>query len=422
MNRKISLALVALAASVPAAFAAGLPSSWRAWRYSRPIPQIAAPGPTEIPLPVDLLSHSANRLADLRLIDDLGREVPYILKTDSGGDPVVRSTPARVRENSYVPGRFTQVVIEIQGGNSVFHNTVRIETPETDFINWVEVATSDDARLWRIVKARAPISRFRKEGLEGNQTLHYSDTASRYLRLRIFEPNGQFTVTGAEILSSHTREPAREVVQTNFQPDNSAPPNISRWQADLSNNPLPVTEVVFSTTQPEFYRAVRILTSEDGKDWNFHCGGEIYRYQLGEKTEESLRIRFYEEWGPRFWRVEVLNGNDSPIKEATPLLVITPRRLFFLAGQDRSYRLIYGNAAATSPQYDLGHFPGLRGSLNASVLAAGNEETTSNYADPRPYSERHPNLLWLALGMAVVLLAYAALHALRTPRTEAQSE
>jgi hypothetical protein len=423
MSRKFPVVfgtLATLVVLITTAFAADLPSPWRAWRYSRTVPKNTVPGPTEIPLSADLLAHSANHLADLRLIDDLGHEVPYLLKIDSGGDPVVRSTAARLRENSYVPGQFTQVVLEIQGDNSVFHNTVRIETPETDFINWVEVATSDDARLWRIVKARAPISRFRKEGLEGSQTVHYSDTSSRYLRLRIFEPTGQFVVSGAEILSSDTREPARELVHANFQPDTASPPNVTRWQADLSSNPLSVNEVVFTTTQPEFYRAARIFTSEDGKEWNFRCGGEIYRYQLGGKTEELLRIRFYEDWGPRVWRVEVLNGNDAPLSGAVPSLVLTPRRLFFLAAQDRSYRLIYANAAAIFPQYDLGHFPSLQGNLTASTLAPGDEESTSNYADPRPFTERHPNLLWLALGLAVALLGYAALRALRTPPEEAQ--
>jgi Ser/Thr protein kinase RdoA (MazF antagonist) len=45
----------------------------------------------------------------------------------------------------------------------------------------------------------------------------------------------------------------------------------------------------------------------------------------------------------------------------------------------------------------------------------GHEEPTSNYADARPFTERHPNLLWIALGMAVILLGYAALRAFSTP-------
>lgn len=415
MKPKILLTFLALAALVAVAFAGELPSAWRAWRYSRVIPPATESGPLEIALPADLLAHSGNHLADLRLIDDLGHEVPYLVKLDRGGDLVVRATPARIRENSYVPGQFTQVILEIQD-SSVFNNTVRIETPESDFINWVEVATSDDARLWRIVKARAPISRFRKEGLEGSQTVHFSDTASRYLRLRIFEPEGQFTVSGAEILAGgDVREPAREPLSTRFVVDTSAPPEVTRWQADLSSDPLPITEVAFTTTQPEFYRAVRILTSEDGKEWITHSGGEIYRYQSGDKLEESLRVRFGEDWGPRYWRVEVLNGNDTPLSEAMPSLILSPRRMFFISSPGRSYRLIYGNAAARFPQYDIGHFHNNQASAVTAILGPGEEDPTSNYADPRPYSERHPNLLWMALAMAAVLLGYAAFRALRAP-------
>jgi hypothetical protein len=38
-----------------------------------------------------------------------------------------------------------------------------------------------------------------------------------------------------------------------------------------------------------------------------------------------------------------------------------------------------------------------------------------NYVDPNPFTERHPNLLWAALGLAVILLGYAAVRALRAP-------
>jgi hypothetical protein len=297
---------------------------------------------------------------------------------------------------------------------------VRIDTPEPDFIHWVEVAAGDDAKLWRIVKARAPISRFRRENLEGNQTIHYSDNSSRYLRLRIFEPTRQFAVTGAAVLTYDTREPARAPVPAVFQLDASAPSGVTRWQTDLSADPLPVTEVVFATTQPEFYRAVRILTSEDGKEWNVRCGGEIYRYKLGEKLEESLRVRFGEDWGPRFWRVEVLNGNDAPLSDASPSMIMIPRAVFFQPTPDRSYRLLYGNDRAAAPQYDLAHIFTYKGKPPAITVLPGPEEITSNYADPRPYSERHPNLLWLALGVAVIFLGYAAIRALRSPPAPAE--
>src|SRR5207249_12113835 len=96
-----------------------------------------------------------------------------------------------------VPGQFTQVVLDL-GDRAGFHNSLRVQTSESDFINWVEVAASDDAHQWRIVNARAPISRFRKENLEGNQTVRYSENNARYLRVRIQESEHTFKVTGVE--------------------------------------------------------------------------------------------------------------------------------------------------------------------------------------------------------------------------------
>jgi hypothetical protein len=50
----------------------------------------------------------------------------------------------------------------------------------------------------------------------------------------------------------------------------------------------------------------------------------------------------------------------------------------------------------------------------APTVEPGPEELTSNYADPRPFTERHPTLLWVALAVAIILLAFTALRTLRT--------
>jgi hypothetical protein len=82
----------------------------------------------------------------------------------------------------------------------------------------------------------------------------------------------------------------------------------------------------------------------------------------------------------------------------------------------RTYRLLYGNARAGRPEYDLAKTlpSNMTQVLDPQDLAFGLEEATSNYTDPRPFSERHPNLLWLALGVAVILLAYSAMRSLRS--------
>lgn len=422
MSRKllIFLPLSALAA----AFAADLPSVWRSWRYSRPIEPPRADTLNYITLDREVFSHSENQLEDLRIIDDFGQQLPYELRAQITPPPEPVRVPATLRENSFVPGQFTQVVIDL-GARPRFHNSLRVQTRESDFINWVQVAASDDAHVWRIVNARAPISRFRKDNLEGSQTIRYSENNARYLRVRIQEAGHLFQVPDIEVFSSpatKTEGPAEgALLFASAAPEQGGEASQTRWTLDLGNGNISVAKLKFETSQPEFYRAVRILTSNDQKEWQFAGGGEIHRYVVGGKTEESLAVQCYESERPRYLRVEVLNANDAPLSAVRLSAAMPLRFVLFRPAPNRSYRLIYGNARANAPQYDLSRtlqIPALEAMFSASL---GSEEATSNYADPRPFTERHPNLLWIALGVAVVLLGSAALRALRTPvSTEAE--
>jgi len=414
--------LLLLTALAAAPFAADLPPAWRSWRYSH---SLASPHPDILNYVIidrDAFAHSGNRLADLRIIDDLGNEQPFELRSRLAPPPQPVSIPATLRENSFVPGQFSQVVVDL-GPRASFHNSLRVQTSESDFINWVEVAASDDAHLWRVVKLRAPISRFRRENLEGSQTIRYSENNARYLRLRIQEPSEQFSVTGVEVFASQgveKEEPSPAPLIALLPPDARTESSLTQWTVDLQSAAIPVAELNFETDQREFYRAVRILTSADSNQWQPAGGGEIYRYSVAGKTEESLRVSSYELGGSRFWRVEILNGNDVPLSSVRISLAMSRRIALFRPRESRSYRLIYGNARAAAPQYDFSRTLRIQPNELLSRLDLGPEETTTNYADPRPFTERHPNLLWIALGLAIVLLGYAALRAMRTPDSAAQ--
>jgi hypothetical protein len=414
-----------------AAISTDLPAQWRSWRYSRAIEDSprSERTPVTVAIPFDLLAHDDARAADLRIIDDRGQEAPYFL-TVPQSKAKTQTLPSSILERSFVPGQFTQVVVRItdqlasvenraanvrQLRAEPWLNTYRISTRETDFMFWVETSVSDDAHQWRVIDARSPISRFRKRGLEGNQTIQFEGSSNqRYLRLRILDPDGQFPVDSVEVLSCSCSEPARTALPSAFSAEKSPDDTESRWAADLGTPNLPVSELDISTDESEFYRAVRVSTSDDGKEWSFRAAGEIYRFHQAGKLKESLRLNFLEAFA-RFWRVDIVDGNDRPLPNAHLDLRGIERRVTFRAEPARTYRLIYGNERASSPQYDLARTLDENDKKMLPGAKLGSEEFTANYADPRPYTERHPNLLWLALGIAIVVLAYAALRALRTP-------
>lgn len=70
-----------------AAFAADLPSAWRSWRYSRPIESPRADTLNYVTLDREVFSHSENQLADLRIIDDSGQQLPYDIRSEIAPPP-----------------------------------------------------------------------------------------------------------------------------------------------------------------------------------------------------------------------------------------------------------------------------------------------------------------------------------------------
>ena len=412
IRRLIFLALL-LAPCAVLLLAADLPQQWRSWRYSRGVGSVGATY-VEVPLPWDLIARCRPGCPDLRLIDDRGQEIPFELASERS-ESHSEAHSAKLLENSFVHGQYTQLIADA-GENPPLYDRVSIETPKPDFIVWAELALSDDARTWRVVEPRAPIARFRSRAVDGTQTIPFRGLYSRYVRLRIFESSEQFPVDAVRVINQVSHKAERTLIPASFSPVNSPEPAETSWSADLSVSAYPVSEVRISTTTPEFYRAVRISASNDGKEWNYLASGTIYRYAQASTVRESLAIEFYESFGYRFWRATIVNGDDAPLSDVHIALLGAPRKLLFKQQSGASYRVLYGNEKASAPRYDLSRYldSGPAKPVYA-VLSLAPEEATSNYIDPRPFTERHPVLLWLALGFAVLLLGYAALRALRTP-------
>jgi len=418
--RRATSALLLASVSCLLAMSADLPGKWRAWRYSRPIEGQPSQrdGAAQLSLPWEIYAHCQAGCEDTRIVTSQGDEVPFVIAERHVASNT-QSHAAQIVENSFVADHYTQVIGDL-GEGRLNYDRVKVETSRPDFIVWAEVALSDDARTWRTVEARAPIARFRSRAVDGTQTIPIQGLSSRYVRVRIADPSGQFPVSGISVLHEETYKFPRKEIPAAFTADKSSDPTESFWRAALASPNQPVSEVELRSDSAEFYRGVRISSSVDGKEWSYWGSGVIYRYKQDDKTRESLRIEFPEISGDRFVRVEVINGNDQPLANVSLTLAAVPRTLLFkqTAGQD--YRLLYGNEKAGRPQYDLAHYLEFGPSKPVyRTLTLGPEQETVNYRDPRPFTERHPEVLWSALGLAIVLIGLTALKTLRSAGTPA---
>jgi len=300
------------------------------------------------------------------------------------------------------------------GESAALHNVLTLEIPENerDFFEWVSVEASDDRQTWRIVRERAPVFRFRSEGLPGQQNVTFPQTASRWLRIRVLDGQKPFPLLGVmvsrDVETLIQRAPLNAAVTLNPQ----SPEHKSYWDADAGVKGVPISLVSFFATQNAFHRPVMVSTSDDGITWTEVAQGDIYR----DSGYEHLDVEVPAGRG-RFWRVTVFNRNDAPIEGLRVGLLITPVYVVFRQMPGRNYFLLYGNARATAPQYDFATLTPREQEDGASVVSVGAESKNAAYQSPEPWTERNGWLLWAALVAAVVIVGALAIRSMRPTGT-----
>lgn len=450
MKRCVLLVLVCLVSGVFAADLpdSGLPPVWQSWQYWRAlgVPATDAPRPAlsgaeglvKATLPIEVYARAQTELGDLRLIDDTGSDVPYVLEARQGDRTLMWRTTSVV-DLGDIPGEGTHVVAEIPV-EVERHNSLRINTDEPDFVAFVEVAASailpppeKEESAWRIIRDGAHIFRLRKDGLEGVQTVSYPVSTARFLRLRIRRQEGKgLKLVGIWVAYEDVEVPELAELPVDKVTQPAGAKGQSLWQVDLGTGQVPVSQVRFEVATPEFHRGVEVWISEDGKQWTQAGGGTLHRVsaprgagmpgrpgaeqadvaQVSSGGVAGLVVEFPEHRG-RYWRVGVTDRNDAPLSGVHIELWGTPRHVIFRREPRRSYRLLYGNERAKAPQYELARLLGRDEREQAVAVAVNAEEVNAAWVDPRPWSERHPVVLWIALGIVVAALALLALRALR---------
>jgi hypothetical protein len=182
---------------------------------------------------------------------------------------------------------------------------------------------------------------------------------------------------------------------------------------------VPVERAVISVdpAQQNFLRRLEVQ-GENGQEFG---SGEIRRVHMernGQKidTEQtSLDLR-----GNLRGTLKIIihNGDDVPLKITGARLQQYERRIYFDADAGIQPKLYYGDAHLDAPLYDYAKL--FQKNTNADQKQLGAEEANAAFTgrpDDRPWSERHPAVLWLAIIAAVLILGGVALRSMKVVAT-----
>jgi hypothetical protein len=388
------------------------------FRYERNIKDLPAQQKqTCVALDVTTFARASAGLADLRLYRD-GQETPYALRVD---EPVSTALANIAPLNLGQSNGKVVFDAEMPSGS---YSTLQLDLQGKEFIASVDVSGSKTQDAGGETQLGTyTVFDLTGQKLGRSMTLHLPISDLRYLHFRIEGPVEPEDVTGLSI----EREPLQPAQYLTVAASKAVLRQGRESVAEFTvsaNVPVERIEFVPVASSLNFNRSVSIQIAEIRNGRSLpdvrNYDGEIRRVHgvhSGRRIDdEQLTIDVGSTTMPATtgWTVKIHNGDDLPLPLSTVRLQMRKRSLCFDAIPGTDYTLYYGDPVLSAPQYDYASL--FQPDKDAAQATLGPEQINPQFKprpDERPFTERHPALLWIALVIVVLALGGIALRSAR---------
>ncbi len=353
-------------------------------------------------LPDDIFGKVSPGMADIRIIgineegDTL--EVPYLIRT-TAEKIVDKEVPFALLNQSYNKQGY-YFTFEIASSEPV--NQITLDFRQKNFDWKIRLEGSQDQQEWFGIIDNYRILSFQNESTEFQFT-RLLFPRSRYRYYRLFVPGQE----KPELISASSRQ--HEIIGGEFQ---HYPARITHTQekkearqteTELSlPTPIPVYSIRISIRDTfDYYRPVTIKYLRDSV---LTPQGWKYNYSLlrsgilksGKRNEFITDSRFIQKL-----RIQIHNQDNQPLTIDSVHVSGYIYELVARFPEQADYFLVYGNRAASAPQYDLSHFAE-RIPDSLTVIKPGTEQRIrdeeANTAQPL-----FANSIWLWVIMILII-------------------
>jgi hypothetical protein len=175
---------------------------------------------------------------------------------------------------------------------------------------------------------------------------------------------------------------------------------------DIGFQGLPHNRVQLVVDPGQFYRSVMVESGRDSTKWRPIAARDLFR----TTDREAMTISFIEQWD-RYLRIRILNRDNPPLAVRQVILNAQRRAVEFPAEATGQYWLYYGSSGAHRPSYD---FAQTRPNhVQPVMVELRGEEINPAYREPqKPWTERHPQVLYAVLAAAILVIGFAAVRLL----------
>ncbi|WP_150274017.1 DUF3999 family protein [Paenibacillus tepidiphilus] len=397
--------LLLSALPVSAASSASDGASAPEWSYSRPVEFTAGAAYVEFYLDEQVYGAAADDLRDLRIADHTGKRVPFYI--ESGVETLEEHTLSysstlihKAKKNGDTS--FDYQVTPLAENTDILGNRLEFALPDGDgdFLLHVELLGSYDGLAWESV---ASGDLYRVGGREQNGIALGASRKFGYYRLVAKQNAADLQFPEMTLLQS-----SRVAQAKRFQRRQAA-----QYEAQQAEKRTEIT-----VHNPHRLRISGLLLESGGsfsRRYGLYDGdgtvipvtgsGELYRLDFKDAQIASTAITPVEPSNASVLRIVIDNRDDAPVPLTGIELDYLVDRIVFADEGAGPYRLLYGNAEAAAPQYDI---------VNFKDYIAGEEKTPAALGAPElrqlpeaPAAESSP--LQGRLGFNIVMIAVSLL-------------
>ncbi|TAN41808.1 MAG: hypothetical protein EPN22_14175 [Nitrospirae bacterium] len=330
-------------------------------------------------LPEEVLRKCASDCGDLRIFDQDGLEIPYVIienrmprsKTEAYNAEIIsyKESDASAELILKLPEKFNPV------------NRLVINTTDRDFSKKLVLYGSHDMKKWDLLADAAIYDFSSRVSLRKTDVL-FDKSDCRYLKMRI-EDDGAFSKIDKALLLKYDGldlsvitvqqrklRIGRIEARSEFEGDTAtvydeAVLKTFTVQLDKDRNTvvefeskMPFYKIFFDIANQYYFRKATIKHSDTGDKNSFKIIGteSIYRFPLYRLVETKNYVE-RQVFKAGSYRIEIENKNNPPPDIREIKLSWIRKRLYFVALDNaRGLALYVGGSKATKPDYDLPRF------------------------------------------------------------------
>jgi hypothetical protein len=395
-----------------------------------------------VPLDSDIYAATRDGYPDLRVVDDRGAQVPYVLEPAGERRTIQVREPctSRVLSLHVDEGKALEIVVALDE-KAPSANGATIRTPLVDYERRVRVYGSQDGKDWTLLASdrliydytrfmdiqnrdiEFPVNEYHQLKLVVEQELDDRESPLRELirsreegkkdrQVEITQTQRRpFRIDGVELWRTVEKEGGRKVEAVRypfvgFRVEHD--PKKKETRVEIQSRREPLVRISLGTASRNFSRTARVrVPVQRGvrTDWVEVGRATVSLIQFRAFRRAELRVDFSEQ-RQEHYQLVIENADNPPLEITGVEAEGTPYRLVFLGSQGRTYRVEYGSETAEPPQYDTAAvLASLSRGYQPVTVKLAPQIANSGYRAERGFRDIFNSTAFLTLAIVAMVLA-----------------